>query len=98
MRKLIKQDEAILEQIRKDAEEAEIKMLHGRIDEPLEYVEFDGNMASRVKFFTQRSGDWWIVYRIYPGKKGKVTTLATCSDFIISVTAAFGYCKDNYLK
>lgn len=69
----------------------------GRIGEPTEYAEYDRNDTSRIKYVAQKSGDCWNVFKVWPGKKGRVVTLRTFSptdgkaDFIQS--AAQNYAK-----
>lgn len=80
-----------LKEIRAQAKRLGIKMRHGRRGQPLEYVEFDRQMLSGVKYVAQRSGSFWYAYRVYPGVNGAVETLGG-SNFFNAVDLALTAC------
>ena len=70
-----------------------IKFIHGRKEQPQEYVEFDGGMFSHVKYVAQKSGDWWVVFRVMPGRNGTVETLQSFKSFDAAVNYALDACN-----
>jgi hypothetical protein len=56
-----------------------MKRIHGRKNQPLEYVEFRNDHKNASKnhpaIVAQRAGDIWNVFKVWPGKKGRIQTL-----------------------
>lgn len=53
-----------------------MKRIHGRIDEPSEFVEYRPDTGKRrISIVIQKAGASWNIYKVWPGTKGKVQTL-----------------------
>jgi hypothetical protein len=82
-------ENVISEKVTKEVKEMGGNILHGRIDEWNEFVEFFVTKTDRVKYVVQNSrgefGDCWFVYRVEKGRKGAVKTLFQSRDFNESV-------------
>ena len=53
-----------------------IKAVHGRKGQEHEYVEYRPYNTC-LRFVAQKSGDWFFVYEVIPGKNGSVRTLGS---------------------
>ena len=53
-----------------------VKVIHGRKGQATEYVEYRP-YNSTLRFAAQKSGDWFYVFEIEPGKNGSVRTLGS---------------------
>lgn len=81
--------------------ENKIDYMHGRIGEPTEYFEFVESGESwkeHVRYAAQACGSIWFVYRIEPGKKGRVQTLASDNDMDKAVKFAARACSSGLRK
>ena len=71
---------------------------HGRIGEPTEYFEFFATENHATRYVAQKSGETWFVYRVKPGKKGLVQTIATDNDGDKAVKFAARACSLGLFK
>lgn len=83
------------EYLLKSAKNFEISVTNGRINEPLEYIEFNANRPDGVLYVVQKSGNYWNVFKIWPGDKGKVLTIFTNADVDLAVFYGLAACANN---
>lgn len=64
-----------------------MKVRHGRKGQPTEYVEYQP-IYSNIRFVAQKSGEWFLVWRVEVNKRGRIHSFQQIGSFTSADDAA----------